>query len=262
MKRKQCLLPFGVAVFLFFTFFGHGQADILDAQFISGSEGFSYKDDLFGTVNPDWALGNLDPQGGFQDGGLRVYLGADPKGLPASGGWTTSVVVDKDILSARLSFHYRLVGGAISDPAGYRELLLTIDDVRYGYMDNRSIEHVDIVSAEKGVDTGWRQIDFPLSLEAGVQTICVGVYSSGGSAQTGWVEIYIDDVSIAPVNSPPVVVDAAFEITAGSSLRDKFAASDPDGDDLTYEIETQGLLGFARVANPAIGEFIYEPQDF
>jgi len=66
-------------------------------------------------------------------------------------------------------------------------------------------------------------------------------------------------VTITPVNQPPVASNVSLSIAQGIPVTAKLAASDPNGDALTYSLVSAAQLGSVAL-NPGTGTFTYTPN--
>jgi VCBS repeat-containing protein len=67
-------------------------------------------------------------------------------------------------------------------------------------------------------------------------------------------------VTIVPVNDAPVASNATISVTEDTMATETFAATDVDGDTLSFSIVAQGSKGFAVITDPATGSYIYRPD--
>lgn len=64
---------------------------------------------------------------------------------------------------------------------------------------------------------------------------------------------------LPPENRPPVAADADFQVVAGASLTALLAATDPDGDALSFRIVTGPAPGALTAFDGALGRFTFLP---
>ena len=162
---------------------------------VGASGGFVFSDDVFGTNQPDYAAGSLDPDGGFAGSGLRITIGGlDNRFVPGphatSGAFTQSFAIASSA-AVRVDFRYRLVNSDPLEASEFGEAVFEVDGVRYGSDENNSL-----VRISNGGDSGWRSASFTLPLEAGSHTIALGAYSGGTSRGNEVVNVYFDDVLV------------------------------------------------------------------
>ncbi|MEX2188303.1 MAG: cadherin-like domain-containing protein, partial [Pirellulales bacterium] len=213
----------------------------------SGTDGFAYADDVFGTTRGDLASGTLDVAGGFTGGGVTVRLnqgGGGGQNRASSGGWSRAFNVPGSG-TAQLSVRYRLRQGGGHDNGEFGEAVLTIDGVRYGTALNSSLIHRE-GGTPGGYDSGWQLATFDVPLTAGNHMVLLGAYntSGGGFTQDEWSQIYYDDVSITFSGGATGVLDND---------------TDADSDPLTASVvpgsgPQHGTLNFN-----ADGSFVYTP---
>ncbi|MGA1841312.1 MAG: Ig-like domain-containing protein, partial [bacterium] len=65
------------------------------------------------------------------------------------------------------------------------------------------------------------------------------------------------NITIIPVNDPPVASAKAFDTQEDVAINNTLSASDIDGDWLTYSIITNGIKGNATITDPSTGAFTY-----
>ena len=162
---------------------------------VGASGGFVFSDDVFGTDQPDYASGSIDPDTGFTGSGLRVTIGGlDNRFVPGphatSGAFTQSFTIAAPS-AVQVDFRYRLVNSDPLEESEFGEAVLEVDGVRYGSDVNDSLVRIN-----NGGDSGWRSASFTLSLDAGSHTIALGAYSGGTSRGNEVVNVYFDDVLV------------------------------------------------------------------
>jgi len=67
-------------------------------------------------------------------------------------------------------------------------------------------------------------------------------------------------VTITPVNHAPVAKAGALTTKQGAAASGTLAATDPDGDTLTYSIVSQGSKGTVTITNANTGAYTYTPK--
>jgi len=67
-------------------------------------------------------------------------------------------------------------------------------------------------------------------------------------------------ITVTPVNDTPAAQDGAFAVPTGAPVPGTLAATDVDGDPLTFRIVANGAKGTAVITNPATGAFTYTPR--
>ncbi len=175
---------------------------LLQADFNSGNDGFSYGDDLFrGTSHPAYASGVRISSGGFSGGALRVTVGgidnATVHGM--SGGWSRDFTVPSNT-DAALSFRYNLTQSAEYEHSEYSQVLVSVDGVLYGTFPNDYVDRV-IGNGHGGGDisTGWQLFRIDLgTLGAGTHSIAIGAYNNKKTRMNESTVLLIDDVLIIP----------------------------------------------------------------
>ena len=187
-------------------FFALG-AEVLEADFDSDENGFTYSDDVFrSTSEPGYASGSYQPSGGFTGGGLKVDLGnkdsADIFGM--SGGWQSSFVLTS-LSDVVIQFRYKLDHAANYEIDEYADVTFSVDSTLYGMNGNDYVDKI-IGDGQGGAlqTTGWKLFEITIpSLSAGSHTVVFGAYSNLKTYPDELTEAYIDDVLITAANSIP-----------------------------------------------------------
>ncbi len=155
--------------------------DLIDADFGSGAEGFTYADDVFGTSEPD------NMSGSATGGRLRVYNTGDDSDHQ-SGGWretfTASGTVD-------VSFDYALDMENAFESHECGEVRVTIDGSYYGSGGNDYVVRHCNGGSESGTFTFTSA-----SLGAGSHTLTIGAYLNHNSAENEDLTLDIDNVVV------------------------------------------------------------------
>lgn len=166
------------------------ESSLFSAGFDTGSDGFSYSDDLFGTNNPAYASGGYRANGGYSGGGLSVKVGgvdsvAITNGM--SGGWSRGFDLSSGGV-VKVTLRYRLVFSQWYDPGECGAVLVAIDSgeprVLYEICDG-------------GGDSGWRQVSFEENLSAGAHLIKVGGYNNQKTTSAEVMDVYFDDIEVS-----------------------------------------------------------------
>ena len=108
---------------------------LLNANFNSDANGFSYTDDSFGTNQPAYASGTRTATGGYgSSGGLQVTLGGvDATAISGmSGGWSAALNLAAAENGVSLSFRYLLQQTATYEFDEYSRVLVKVDGVQVG----------------------------------------------------------------------------------------------------------------------------------
>jgi len=171
---------------------------ILSSSFDSNSESFTYVDDIFGTSIPGKASGSFETSGGYNGGGLRVYLGPGSTGGATSGGWSKEFTLEAD-MTVSVSLRYRMLMGEGYENNEYGEAILDIDGVRYGSEENNSLLHrVGNGNGGGEDDYGWMSytVEVPLTAAGSPHTLTVGAYNNDATAGDEYVEVFIDDIKV------------------------------------------------------------------
>ncbi|MCH2062689.1 MAG: Ig-like domain-containing protein [Roseibacillus sp.] len=157
--------------------------------------GFVFLDDAFGTDQPEYAAGILDPSGGFSGAGLQVTIGGLDNRTVAGPYATSGAFTQSFTLAAaatlEVSLRYRLINTEPLEASEFGEAILEIDGVRYGDDTNNSLVHIN-----NGGDSDWQSASFSVSLQAGNHTFSLGAYSDGTSRPNEEIRAYFDEVFV------------------------------------------------------------------
>ena len=179
---------------------GGGGTDLVDADFDSGLDGFSYRDDAFGTAAPAYAAGDRPATGGFTGGAIRVSVGgidnADILGM--SGGFDrTFTVPQAGAVSVTLRYNLTQASDYESDETS--DALLAIDGTTVGVGGNPYLARVTGNGNGGGaISTGWVQVTVPLgTLSGGSHTLTLGGSNNKKTFNNESSTILFDDVVVS-----------------------------------------------------------------
>ncbi|MBN2513610.1 MAG: lamin tail domain-containing protein, partial [Sedimentisphaerales bacterium] len=212
------------------------ETPLIDTGFNSGTDGFIYTDDSFGTSNPNYASGSYEASGGYSGGGLGVYLGTATS-RPMSGGWSgTFTLAQSSIVT--ISVNYRMIAGTGLDRDEYGQAILQIDGTWHGDSTNKSLVYITgNGNAGSDDDSGWQTYQTTIGLSAGMHTIILGGYcNKANSSGNEWIRVYFDNVALTAMvtASVPYTLEpgahvlvvknqAAFEARYGAALSSRIA---------------------------------------
>ncbi len=94
----------------------------------------------------------------------------------------------------------------------------------------------------------------PAANQSGSSVIMLSVSDGSMSTNTNFT------VNVNPVNDAPVAQTGALTVTEDVAKTGTLAASDVDGDALTYEVVAQGTKGVVAITNATTGAFTYTPN--
>jgi hypothetical protein len=196
---------------------------ILSADFENGQAGFRYMDDSFrSTSAPDYAAGDLDADGGYSGGGLKVTLGGidNVNVYGMSGGWETDFLLDRNT-EVTLTLRYNLTQWPDYESDERSQVLIQLDDELIA-PDGDAIVAQVVGDGEGGspVTTGWQTLNLGLGqLTAGAHTLRIGAYNNKKTYASEVTEAAFDDVALMALladGGPPVGgYDEAHRIPAG-----------------------------------------------
>jgi hypothetical protein len=194
-------------------------ATLLSAGFDSGTDGFSYQDDSFGTNQPAYASGAHTTSGGYGGGGgLQITLGGGDANVISgmSGGWIYTLNLAGNESGVVLSFRYKLQQTATYEYDEYSRMLVKVDGVPYGRGLKSFIDHVggDGSSTQGNSSsylptTDWQQHQIYLGdLPAGNHTLVLGGLNNKKDASDESTTLVIDDVVVTSGNAAPATTPA------------------------------------------------------
>ena len=172
---------------------------VFSANFNDNVNGFSYRDDAFGTNQPFYASGQFLPTGGFSGGSLRVLLGGRNTAniFNMSGGWQRSF----SLSSAQrvvVSFRYRLAQASNYESDEFSDALIAIDGRVVGNAGNNFIARLRGDGNGGSVkSTGWvaETIDLGV-LSSGNHTLTIGGFNNKKTWRDELTAVRIDDVTV------------------------------------------------------------------
>ena len=192
---------------------------ILEANFDSDSEGFSYLDDAFRNTNqPSYATGVYDPSGGFSGGGLSITLGGVNNSIinNMSGGWQASFDLAA-ATSVTVELRYRLVHSTYYESNEYSEVMVDLDGQVYGFAGNDYLRRIyGDSSGGPDDDSGWVSYSVNVGeLAAGSHTLTLGGYANRKTYNNESSDIFIDEVRVTPTD-PNGPVSLELRVSQGS----------------------------------------------
>lgn len=206
---------------------------------VSGTAGFIYQGDFFGTFNPNRNDGGLAAGEGFNDSNaLNIELGRGNffEGGAKSGAWTRDFELDAPG-TVQVSFRYRQLNEDALDDGEFTQVILDVDGTRYGDDTDSSVSHL-----ADGGDSGWQQETRSLALSAGSHTLALGFYNNSSRRNSEFANVWFDDVVLQFAGG-----------TAGVLENDTGAAGD-----VTAQLVTNPSNG--TLVGQADGTFIYTPN--
>ncbi|MFC1584982.1 immunoglobulin domain-containing protein [Fibrobacterota bacterium] len=213
---------------------------VLDVNFNSDAEGFSYVDDAFrGTSNSAYASGAYLSSGGFSGGGLQVQMGGlDNNTINGmSGGWSTTFSL-AEAGQIQLTFRYNLTLAENYEADEYAEGLAQIDGALLGTGGN---DYVNRLAGDGNggspTTSGWQLVTISAGLlSAGSHTLTIGAHNNKKTYADEQSEILIDDVSVeaGEITITNGLLREAWTGVAGSLISDLTGSPDyPDNPDVS-----------------------------
>ncbi len=173
---------------------------IINASFTSGTDGFSYADNLFrGTNQGFYASGVRIATGGFTGGALQVTLGGlDGVAINGmSGGWQTTFNLPT-AANVKVTLRYNLTQTPNYESDEFSQSLLSIDGSLKGVLGPDYLAQIaGNGNGGANISTGWQQVTINLgTLGAGNHTLRIGGYNNKKTASDESTTILIDDVVV------------------------------------------------------------------
>ena len=166
---------------------------VFEAHFEGGSDGFSYADDVFGTVQPTYVSGSLLAAGGFTGGGAQVIAGGinGSNTSNMSGGWFRNFAL-ASAATAKVTFRYQLTGTNL-DSGELGRMLVSINGALKGIAPNTFVAQVGGTGTT--VSTGWQQVEINLGqLSAGNHVLALGTFLTRKTGVDETSNVVIDDI--------------------------------------------------------------------
>lgn len=174
---------------------------ILSGSFGSGNDGFSYSDGGFGGTDPANAdvAGSRDTgDGDAANGSLEVYINGQngSSSTNISGAWSQTFNLADAVSGVDLSLSYRHWHASQNDNGEDSRVYIELDGIRYGVGGN------DYVSQALGsggtTDTGWVQIVLDIgNLTAGNHTLTMGIFQTAENNSSEDSYVRFDDLTLA-----------------------------------------------------------------
>ena len=173
---------------------------LINANFNSGAESWTYVDDAFGTNAPGYALGTVSATRGVDSTGcLLVDIGRRPPSPRSSSGAFTRTINLNAGATVEFKFSYRLraVNTVYSGLfQRYAEAVFTVGGIRYGDGAGDSLLRLTVPQAEGTQDSDWQQATLNITLGAGTHTVQLGAYSNSTGDSNHYVESLYDNVTV------------------------------------------------------------------
>ncbi|AGH99183.1 LamG-like jellyroll fold domain-containing protein [Micavibrio aeruginosavorus] len=173
---------------------------VFTTNFNSGTESFSYADNVFGGTGDAYVSGSRNTGDGVNgNGSLEVFFdgtNATASGT-MSGGHSRSFTLTEDVQDTVLTFQYKVIRSGTYETDEDSFVYVEIDGVRYGLNGNDHIVRMESDGNDPTYDTGWRQVSIDLgTLYQGNHTITLGGLVEGKNAADEDTTIRFDNVAI------------------------------------------------------------------
>jgi hypothetical protein len=175
---------------------------VLDANFDSSTEGFSYSDDTFrATAQPDYASGVWDQFLGVGgSGAITVALGGvdELTVVGMSGGWSGSFTVGV-AEELELTLRYSLTQSGDYEATEKSQVIVALDGTQLGGLGG---DYADEIRGDgiggSSITTGWGYYVVNLgTLQPGTYDLTLGSYNSQKTLSSEQTDVLIDDVKVA-----------------------------------------------------------------
>ena len=185
------------------------QVVILEANFDTDADGFTYFDDTFrSTSEPNYAAGGRLASGGFSGGALQVIVGGIDTAtvLGMSGGFQRNITLNEPVDAVFVSFRYNLTQASDYESDEYSQALMSINGTLYGQgLDDYVAQITGNGNGGSAESTGWQLFQANLgAMAAGNHTLTIGGYNNKKTYNNESTEILIDEmlISLEPPEDP------------------------------------------------------------
>ncbi|WP_435640671.1 beta strand repeat-containing protein [Micavibrio aeruginosavorus] len=229
---------------------------VFSTNFNSGTESFTYADNVFGGTGGAYVSGSRNTGDGVNgNGSLEVFFdgtNATSSGT-MSGGHSRTFTMTEDVQDTVLSFQYKVIRSGTYETDEDTFVYVEIDGVRYGLNGNDHIVRMESDGNDPTYDTGWRQVSIDLgALYQGNHTITVGGLVEGKNAADEDTTIRFDNIAIG---TDPGSDDTVSNVLNGGNGNDTLygsAGTDTlngnDGADTLYSGSTANVTSASILA--------------
>lgn len=182
---------------------------LLSGNFDTGNDGFSYSDGGFGGSDPanvDVAGSRDTGDGDTANGSLEVYIDGQNNTASAnsSGAWSQTFNLAGAESGVQLNLSYRHWHHASNDNGENSWVYVEVDGVRYGVGGNDYIS--EALGSGGTTDTGWVQITLDIgTLAAGNHTITMGIFKNAENGNSEDSYVRFDDLSLTSTEAAGAV---------------------------------------------------------
>jgi len=217
---------------------------LLSADFVTGADGFVYRDDAFGTNAAAYASGSFAPSRGFANGGLEVTLGGvdDSDVVGISGAFERQFTMP-GAGNVEVELRYRLTESGSYEATEFMQAVASIDGERLGPLLGEFAAQIQGNGNDGAArSTNWQTVTLTASgLAPGTHTLAVGGFNSAKTLADETTTIQIDDVRVRAVGATPVP-DAASLVGAVDLAEYKAAVTQM----ASFGDRTQGSPSYAN----------------
>jgi hypothetical protein len=197
-------------------------ANLIEAHFDAGADGFVYTDDSFrGTAQPGYASGVRSAAEGFSGGSLKVTLGGIDDTIinGMSGGWRRTFSLPSPA-AVTLSFRYLLTQTSEYETDELSEVIVRLDALQPGTGGADYVARI-VGDGNGGVarTTGWQLFQVNLgTMAAGTHTLTVGGYNNKKTLNDEGTNVLIDDLVVTSAGAPPPVLTSIAVTPASATV--------------------------------------------
>lgn len=177
---------------------------LIEADFAGNADGFTYRDDAFGTSAAAYASGSYEASGGFTNGGLQVTLGGinDTDITGISGGFERQFTMPASG-NVEVELRYRLTESGAYEQTEFTQALVSIDGQLLGPTLGEFVAQIQGNGNDGSArSTGWQSVTLTAeNLTAGSHTIIVGGFNSEKTLADETATIQIDDVTVRTIGA-------------------------------------------------------------
>jgi len=173
---------------------------LVNSNFDSGADSWTYQDDTFGTNAPNNATGSVNTTRGTGGTGcLLVDIGRrPPQPRSSSGAFTRTInLAAATTVEVAMSFRLRVINPSYT---GFlqrnAEAVFTVNGTRYGNSGGTSLLRLTVPSNEANQDSDWQTASFNIPLAAGNHTLMLGAYSNSTGDSQHYIEALYDNVTV------------------------------------------------------------------